>query len=227
MKELNCIAIDDEPIALQIIENFCRRKGDINVRCFNNPHEGLAAIRESNPDLVFLDISMPEISGLDVARALPNEVCIIFTTAYTEYAFEGFDLDAVDYLQKPFLYERFEKAVEKARRRLNFEKPAPKRRTIVVKKEYDSVPIELADILYIEAMENYVKIYLKDGDYIVSRINMKRIISMLPEDEFVRIHRSYIIPKSDIRNFSKKKVTLSSGTELPVGRLYGDALQPL
>lgn len=225
MKEINCIAIDDEPIALQIIENFCNRKGDISLRCFNNPLEGLKAIRESKPQLVFLDISMPEMNGLDLARNLPPATCVIFTTAYTEYAFEGFDLDAVDYLHKPFLYERFEKSVEKARRRLNSGENTRKPQTIVVKKEYDSVPIQIDDILYIEAMENYVKIHLADGEIIVSRINMKGIISMLPDDEFIRIHRSYIIPRSKIKNFSKKKVTLSSGEELPVGRLYGDSLQ--
>lgn len=225
IKEINCIAIDDEPIGLQIIENFCHRSGNINVTGYNNPAEGLEAINRQKPDIIFLDISMPGMSGLELARTLGPEACIIFTTAYPEYAVEGFDLDAVDFLHKPFLYERFQKALEKALRRIDFEKNARRQQTIIVKQEYDSIPIQVDQILYIEAMENYVKIYRDNGSCVVSRINMKGIIGMLPEGEFMRIHRSYIVARAKINGFTKRKVILSSGVELPVGRLYGEELK--
>ena len=110
-RTLKCIAIDDEPMALLVIEQFCRRKGGLEITTFSEPHIGLEAICQSKPDLVFLDIQMSSISGLRIAEILPKECCFIFTTAYAEYALEGFNLDAVDFLHKPFAYGRFETAV--------------------------------------------------------------------------------------------------------------------
>ena len=225
MKEIKCMAIDDEPIALQIIESFCRRRGGIAVSCFTDPEEGLAALKTSRPDVLFLDISMPEISGLEIARAVPANTCVVFTTAHIEYALDGFNLDAVDFLHKPFLFERFNMAVEKALRRMEIERNIRNNRTIIVKKEYDSIPVKVNDILYIQAMENYVKIYLENGTCIVSRINMKAISDILPKGEFTRIHRSYIVSRRKVTTFSKKAVTLSTGATLPVGRLYAGSLE--
>ncbi len=117
-RNLKCIAIDDEPMALLIIEQFCRRKGGIELSVFSEPQIGLNEIRRLQPDLVFLDIQMNSINGLEIADSLPEKCCFIFTTAYAQYALEGFNLDAVDFLHKPFSYERFEVAVEKAFRRI-------------------------------------------------------------------------------------------------------------
>lgn len=117
-RNLRCIAIDDEPMALLIIEQFCRRKGGIELSVFSEPQIGLNEIRRLQPDLVFLDIQMNSINGLEIADSLPEKCCFIFTTAYAQYALEGFNLDAVDFLHKPFSYERFEVAVEKALRRI-------------------------------------------------------------------------------------------------------------
>lgn len=222
MRKISCIAIDDEPIALTIIARFCERHGDLTLTTFSDPHIGMDAILQTKPDIVFLDIEMKSLNGLQIARTLPPTCCVIFTTAFTEYAHEGFDLDAVDFLHKPFAYERFATSVERAMRRLEFVHSHEQARTIIVKQEYDSIPIPISDILYIEAMENYVKIYRESGARTISRISLKSIINMLPKDEFVRIHRSYVVAKAKIIRFSKRRVLLPQDIELPVGKLYLD-----
>lgn len=159
-RNLKCIAIDDEPMALLVIEQFCQRKGGIELTTFSEPIIGLEEIRHNEPDLVFLDIQMNSINGLEIADTLPEKCCFIFTTAYAQYALEGFNLDAVDFLHKPFSYERFEVALEKARRRIESRRhPIPE--YLTVKQEYNNVNIPLSDILYIEALGNYVKIFRK------------------------------------------------------------------
>ena len=120
MGTVRCIAIDDEPIALEVIKQFCSRMDGMTLSAFSEPETGLEAIMEQRPDIVFLDIEMNDISGLHIAGCLPENTCFIFTTAYMEYAVDGFNLDAVDFLHKPFSYERFSMAMEKAMRRLNF-----------------------------------------------------------------------------------------------------------
>lgn len=153
VRNLRCIAIDDEPMALLIIEQFCRRKGGIELTTFSEPTIGLEEIRMKEPDLVFLDIHMNSINGLEIADTLPEKCCFIFTTAYAQYALEGFNLDAVDFLHKPFSYERFEVAVEKAIRRIESKRHhSPE--YLIVKQEYNNVSIPLSDILYIEALGN-------------------------------------------------------------------------
>ena len=160
MKKFSCIAIDDEPLALLVITQFCERFGNLDLSTFSEPRIGLEEIKRHKPDLVFLDIEMNSINGLDIAHALPRECCFIFTTAHAQYALNGFDLDAVDFLHKPFAYERFKKAVEKAIRRIETEK-VPE--NIVIKQEYANVTIPINDILYIEAMENYTNIFRENG----------------------------------------------------------------
>ena len=227
MKKIACIAIDDEPIALSIIEQFCQRHGGLELQTFSEPQAGLDEIRRSKPDIVFLDIEMTEVNGLQIARQLPQTCCFIFTTAYTEYAVDGFNMDAADFLHKPFSYDRFTKAVERAMRQVTFLKDKEQTRSIVVKQEYTNVMIPVAEIVYIEAMENYVKIYREPDGYTVSRMSMKSLVELLPSDEFVRIHRSYIVAKSKIRGFSKHHIQLPSGSELPVGRIYADEVRLL
>ncbi len=199
MKKINCIAIDDEPIALSIISQFCERLENIDLLTYSNPHEGLQAIMERYPDIAFLDIEMDDLNGLEIAQKLPESTCFIFTTAYINYALKGFDLDAVDFLNKPFSYERFKTAVEKAIRRLEYIRK--KEEHIIVKQEYNNVLIPLSDILYIEAMENYCKIFRRKGHYTLSRMNLKAVTELLPESRFIRIHRSFIVPCDNIQTF--------------------------
>lgn len=219
-RNLRCIAIDDEPMALLIIEQFCRRKGGMELSVFSEPQVGLEEIRRVEPELVFLDIQMNSINGLEIANSLPEKCCFIFTTAYAQYALEGFNLDAVDFLHKPFSYERFEIAVEKAIRRIE-SKRSVLPEYLIVKQEYNNVNIPLSDILYIEAMGNYVKIFRKSGGHILTRTNLKNITDMLPERDFLRIHRSYVISLTSVVSFSRTRVELRGLDEgLPVGTQF-------
>ena len=223
MKNITCIAIDDEPMALLVIEQFCRRKGGLELTTFSEPRVGWEEIRRRKPDLVFLDIQMNSISGLKIADTLPSECCFIFTTAYAEYALDGFNLDAVDFLHKPFSYERFEVAVEKAMRRINTRRPSASE-YLVVKQEYNNVIIPLNDILYLEAMENYTKIYRLSGNYVLSRTNLKSLQQALPTESFIRIHKSFIVPISKISSYRNNQLLLNNNTALPIGRTYLNAV---
>lgn len=217
---IKCVAIDDEPLALDIIEKFCHRIGNIDLKTYSNPMQGLEAIKQFHPDIVFLDIEMDEISGLDVASQLPKDTCFIFTTAYMRYALNGFDLDAVDYLHKPFAFSRFQTAVSKALRRIGREHMKTAAQHIVVKQDYNNISIPLDDILYIEAVEGYSKIFRLSGECVISRILLKNILGMLPPESFLRIHRSFVVSKSKIKSFNKQEIVLVDGSTLPVGRQY-------
>lgn len=163
---------------------------------------------------------MNSLNGLEIADKLPHECCFIFTTAYAEYALNGFDLDAVDFLHKPFSYERFEVAVEKALRRIHGRRPSVPE-SLVVKQEYNNVSIPLNDILYVEALGNYVKIVRASGGHVLTRTNLKAITDLLPADRFMRIHRSYVVPVASVVSFTRSKIVLK-GCEgsLPVGAQY-------
>lgn len=220
MKNITCIAIDDEPMALLVVEQFCRRKGGMDLTTFSEPRVGLEEICRRKPDLVFLDIQMNSLNGLEIADRLPRECCFIFTTAYAEYALDGFDLDAVDFLHKPFSYERFEVAVEKALRRIHARRPSTSE-SLVVKQEYNNVSIPLSDILYVEALGNYVKIVRASGGHVLTRTNLKAITDLLPAADFLRIHRSYVVPVAAVVSFTRSRVMLKGREEgLPVGTQY-------
>lgn len=217
---IHCVAIDDEPLALAIIENFCRRIGGIEIKTFSNPLEGLEFIRNNKPHIAFLDIEMESLNGLEIARQLPEKTCFIFTTAYLHYTLDGYDLDAVDYLHKPFAFSRFQAAFGKALRRLGRERLPATEQSIVVKQEYNNISIPVDDILYIEAMEAYSKIFRLSGTCIVTRMLLKNIANLLPEGQFIRIHRSFIAARQKIKSFNKQAVTLVNGQVIPVGRQY-------
>ena len=222
MKTITCIAIDDEPIALTIIEQFCQRHGGLELRTFSEPQVGLDEIQRTKPNIVFLDIKMADVNGLQIARQLPQTSSFIFTTAYTEYALDGFNLEAADFLHKPFSYDRFCKAVERAIRQVEFLRNKEQTQSIIVKQEYTNVLIPIADIIYIEAKGNYVRIFREEDVCTVTRMSLKSIIKLLPADKFINIHRSYVVAKCKIRGFSKHHIQLLSGMELPIGRLYAD-----
>lgn len=235
---IRCIAIDDEPLALDVIAKFCGRMGGVELHTFSDPAECLRAVEELMPDIVFLDIEMENTTGLAIASQLPQGMCFIFTTAYLEYAIEGFNLDAVDYLHKPFSYDRFQTAVGKAIRRLNpspttavaqaAATPAPSESqvatTIVVKQEYSNVSIPLDDIIYIEAVERYSRIYRTGGEVTSSRVLLKDLQAMLPADRFLRVHRSFIVARARIKSYTRQLIHLTDGRTLPVGRLYAPDL---
>lgn len=224
---IRCVAIDDEPLALDVIQKFCQRIGQVELKTSTDPQEGLEIIRQCHPDIVFLDIEMEGTNGLDLAAQLPKECCFIFTTAYLRYALNGFDLDAVDYLHKPFAFSRFQTAFSKAMRRIGREAMKSTTQSIVVKQEYKNITIPLDDILYVEAVESYSKIYRATEKSVLSRILLKNLCTMLPQESFLRIHRSFIVSKSKIKSFNKQEITLCNGKTLPVGRQYVEQLSML
>ena len=225
MKRLFCIAIDDEPIALLVISQFCKRIGGIDLTTFSDPLVGIEEIKCHKPDLVFLDIEMNNISGLDIARVLPQDCALIFTTAHAQYAIDGFNLDAVDFLHKPFAFERFQRAVDKAIGHIESKrhKLDTKQNAIIIKLNYNNVTIPINDILYIQAEENYIKIIKTDGNSIMPHMNIKSICKILPEDKFIRVHRSFVIPVNKVIRFSKQEVQLTGmQNSIPVGRHYAN-----
>lgn len=219
---MKCIAIDDEPIALSIIEEYCHRYGNIVLHTFTSPVEGIRKIREIQPDLVFLDIEMNSHNGIELAKQLPKNICIIFTTAYSQYALEGFNADAIDFLHKPIFYPRFEQAMQKVKRYLTLNDDLlPSENLLLIKVEHQNVIVKLSEIAYMEAMDNYIKIFRKNLPAIVTQMTMKEMESRLPKDKFIRLHRSYIVPISDIERYSTRQIYLSDTVQaIPVGRKY-------
>lgn len=218
---IKCIAIDDEPIALSIIREYCRRYGDISLEVFTSPVAGMERVRAIRPDIVFMDIEMNSHNGMALARELPPGTCLIFTTAYSQYALEGFNADAVDFLHKPVFYPRFVQALEKAKRWLGNGEAMAHRNTIMFKVEHKNVVVDIDDITFIEAMDNYVKVYRRGMSMVLSQITMKETMTMLPPDMFIRVHRSYIVSLNAIEKFSNRKIYLrNSDRTIPVGRKY-------
>ncbi len=183
---LKCIAIDDEPIALSIISQYCERHGGVVLETFSSPRLGMQRVRECQPDIVFLDIEMNGTSGIELARQLPPSCCLIFTTAYAHYALDGFEVNAVDFLYKPYFYERFERAMQKAEQwlrmhdLLNISESAA--RQLLLKSEYKNVALSVDTILYIESIDNYVKVHLTDGSSVLSKIPLRSIEEQLPQE---------------------------------------------
>lgn len=229
---MNCIAIDDEPIALGIIKKYCEKMGDMNLETFTNPQLGMQHIVEEHPDIVFLDIEMNGTSGMDLAHQLPDGICLIFTTAYADYALDSYEVNAVDFLHKPFFYPRFVKAIDKARqwinmRHVNTMAHRPER-MITLKVEYKNVNVPVDNIVYIESMDNYAKIHFADSSTLLSQISLKKIEEMLPDKEFVRVHRSYLVSVAKIEKYNRHNIKLRGIDDvIPVGRNYVSELGEL
>ncbi|MDE7304379.1 MAG: LytTR family DNA-binding domain-containing protein [Alistipes sp.] len=229
---IKCIAIDDEPIALSIIRQYCQRRGGIELETFSSPSRGMRRVQEWRPDIVFLDIEMNGTSGLELARELPPSCCPIFTTAYAHYALDGFEADAVDFLHKPYFYERFDRAMQKAEKRLRMhdllQASESTSRRLLLKADYKNVAIAVHTILYIESFDNYVKIHTADGATVSSKIPLRAVEEQLPPGEFIRIHRSFVVPRNRIERFSRTEVILSKCEKsLPVGKTYAEEVTAL
>lgn len=226
---LKCVAIDDEPIALRVIKKYCEQRGDMELTTFTDPVAGMASVTATHPDLLLLDIELSGVNGVALARTVPHDTMIVFTTAYSKYALDGFEVNAIDFLHKPFSFARFTTAIDKVvavkqMRRLR-EQSAASAATITVKSEYKNVTINIDNILYINAMDNYVRIVTTGGERVLTQMSMKAIMAMLPADRFVRVHKSYIINVGHVARYTRERVELHAcDTPIPVGRAYRDAL---
>jgi DNA-binding LytR/AlgR family response regulator len=223
---MRCIAIDDEPLALKILSHYCDRVPFVRLLgAYTDPLEGLSYIRSLEPDLLFLDIRMPDISGISIAKALKKDTLVIFSTAHREYAVEGFDLNVVDYLLKPFDFERFLTACAKAEERFQLsqrksiagQSPNPDE-TLVFRCNYQVVQLPLNDILYVEAFDNYVKVVTPNKTY-MPVMTMKSMLGLLPESGFVRVHKSFIIPVARIKSYNHEAI-MTDCIQAPVGRTF-------
>ena len=197
------------------------------LETYSAPRIGMQRIREWLPDIVLLDIEMNGTSGIELARELPPSCCLVFTTAYAHYALEGFEVNAVDFLHKPYFYERFDRAMQKAEQWLKMHDllrvSESAARQIVLKSEYRNVTLSVDSILYVESIDNYVKVHLADGTSVFSKIPLRSMEGQLPPGEFIRIHRSFVVAKSRIARFTRAEVVLTKmDKSLPVGKKYAE-----
>lgn len=220
-----CIAVDDEPLALEILQEFCSRIPFLELRrTFTRTSEAKEYLEKFPVDLLFLDIQMPGLSGIDFYKSLTKEPMVIFTTAYSEYAVEGFNLNAIDYLLKPIEFSRFSIAANKANDYFSYinRTESPGERCLYVRSEYSLVKILLTDILYIETLDDYIKIHLPGKKPVLTLMSMKSVQEKLPAEEFLRVHRSYIVPLHRIESVRGKTINLGVA-EIPIGSKYETA----
>lgn len=225
MKKYTCIVVDDEPLARQLMEAYIEKVPFLELKgSCSNAMDALVYLQQHPADLLFLDIQMPEINGLQLLKSLQSNLKTILTTAYAEYAVEGFELDVTDYLLKPVRFERFLKAVNKfhsqmtAGRPVETETPAPADTVIFVKADYKTVKINVQDILYIESLREYVAIHTPSGKTVTLQ-SIKRLEQVLPGDKFVRIHKSYLVAIEQIDTVMKNQLRIKEVT-LPIGETY-------
>ncbi|HTQ27622.1 MAG TPA: LytTR family DNA-binding domain-containing protein [Puia sp.] len=221
---LSCVAIDDEPLALEVIKKYIAKIYFLELKgAFTDPVEAKKVIESTPIDILFMDIQMPDINGIELSRMISSKnTAVIFTTAFSEYAVEGFNVDAVDYLLKPIEYDRFLKAVYKAKEYIDYlNNMELQDGYIFVKSDYQMVKVNLKDILYIEGLDDYIKIFLPHRS-ILTLMTLKTIMQKLPAKEFLRVHRSYIVPISRIENVSKSKIRIAD-REIPIGVSYSES----
>ncbi len=222
---IKAIAIDDELPALQIIDIFCNRIDFISLeKSFNKPVDALKYINKYPVDLLFLDINMPSLSGLDLYRSIRQETMVIFTTAHSNYAVDGFDLNAIDFLLKPFTFERFLQAAQKAQQQQQLKNSLSVSTAtfIYIRADYSLLKIDTNDILFIEGLDDYLKIHLANQKPVVARMTLKSIVEKLPEENFQRVHRSYVVALNKITSLRSKMITIGN-EEVPVSNSYEES----
>ncbi|MGJ8737872.1 LytR/AlgR family response regulator transcription factor [Zobellia laminariae] len=227
MEPIKCIVVDDEELARGLLKAYINRLDFLTLIAeVANPLDALQIMKEERIDVLFLDIQMPEIKGTDFAKLVPEHTQVIFTTAYSEYALEGFELNALDYLLKPITFERFLAAVNKAKpnqKEVGPEKISSGSDSITVKSGYDLHKIKYEDILYIESDSEYVNFYLGDKK-LMSLQSLKKLLDILPEDRFMRVHRSYIINRNKVTALKGRDIYIGD-KEIPVSAQYFDAVK--
>lgn len=232
---MKCIIIDDEPLAIDVIESYCKALGAVEViSTFTNAIEALEFINNNRIDLVFSDIEMPNITGIELIKSLEGKVpYFIFTTAYQQYALEGFDLNAVDYLMKPIPFPRFIKAINRVKEMMKLnevntsinissaggEAPTHEDDFIFVKSEYENLKIDINTIKHVQGLKDYLKIHSETSKPILTLMSFKEIQSKLPESIFIRVHRSYIVNVNKITSIQKNRIIIKD-ERIPIGESY-------
>jgi two-component system LytT family response regulator len=229
--KIKCLAIDDEPLALQQISAYIDRTPFLEKMALcQSAYEAIEFTDEQPVDLMFVDINMPDLNGLDFVKSLKNKPFIIFTTAYSEYALEGFKVDAVDYILKPISYDEFLRAVNKVRDRMattasvTSETVTMNKESLFVKSEYKLVRIQLSDIKYIESANEYIQIHLETDKPITTLVRLKTIEAELPKDKFLRVHRSFIVNLDKVNVIDRNRIVFDK-VYIPVGEQYKDEFQ--
>jgi DNA-binding LytR/AlgR family response regulator len=224
---ITCIAIDDEPKALEVIERYCRKTNLVNLRAtFREPVKAIEFLNCEKIDLIFLDINMPDISGMQLVQTLSPRPMIIFTTAYSHYAVESYDLNALDYLLKPITFERFLAAINKAavgtpslKNGVSNEDES----TVFIKSGPQTYQVKVGEILYLEKDGNYITVHLKDRNILI-RENMGDIFDLVPASDFLRVHKSYVVATKHITMIEIHQLVIN-GEKIPIGSTYRDALR--
>ncbi|PKQ62673.1 DNA-binding response regulator [Labilibaculum manganireducens] len=227
---INCIAIDDEPLALKQITGYIEKTAFLNLKAsFENAMDALQFIAENKIDLIFLDIHMPDLNGMDMAKSLDNRPKIIFTTAYSEYAIDGFKVNALDYILKPLDYTTFLKSALKAQMHLDHissktEDLNANSDHLFIKSEYKIIRIEIKNILYIEGMREYVRIHLDNTKPLMTLLSMKKIEEKLPSSPFMRVHRSFIVNLQKITTIERSRIIFND-VYIPISDQYKEKFQ--
>lgn len=225
---ITCIAIDDEPKALEVIERYCHKTSLVDLKAtFREPVKAIEFMNREKVDLIFLDINMPDISGMQLVQTLSPRPMIIFTTAYSHYAVESYDLNALDYLLKPITFERFLAAVNKAASvpaiKTNTLIKEDEQATVFIKSGAQTYQVKIADILYLEKDGNYITVFLKDKKILI-RENMGDIFDLVPAADFVRVHKSYVVAVRHISMIEVHQIVIN-GEKIPIGSTYRESLR--
>jgi|688.fasta_scaffold09291_5 DNA-binding LytR/AlgR family response regulator len=219
---MTAIALDDEPLALEIIQSFAAQISDLYLeKTFTKVSDAKKYLLRYPVDIIFLDINMPEMSGIEFYKNISQETKVIFTTAYSEFAVLGFEVQAVDYLLKPYSFERFEQAIQKGRESLKskLKSDINSKTQLLIRADYQLLKIDLDSIQLIESLADYIKIKLAGNKFLTVRMTMKAMLKKLPDREFIRVHRSYIIPIRRIQSIRNKIIYLDD-MEIQVGHSY-------
>lgn len=219
---IRAVAIDDEPLAHKVIESFCGQTHFIDLqRSFTKPNAALMHLGNYPTDLLFVDIHMPGMTGINLVKALRQNTMVIFTTAFSEYAAASYELNAIDYLLKPISFTRFTQAVDKAREYFGYvhKKNTATDQCIFVRADFSLIKIQLGDILYVEGMADYLKIHIRDRKTVVARITMRDMMEKLPARDFIRVHRSFILPLNKIESVRGNVISIG-GQQISIGKTY-------
>lgn len=219
---IRCLIVDDEPLAREILGQYVSQSDELQlVGTCKNANEVVELLQKESVDVLFLDIQMPGISGMALMKSLENPPLVVFTTAYDQYAVEGYEVSAVDYLLKPISPDRFKKAVEKVREMIQYKKSSSRDLNYMfIRADYQDIKVMFDDILYVEGLKDYVKVVTKEKR-IITLTNIKGMLEKLPQDRFIRVHKSYIVAKDKVQTVKGTILTIDD-KEIPIGLTFKD-----